>query len=452
MSTIVALSTPPGHSAIAVIRLSGPDAIRISHILIQERPTSVIPRQVTLKAIRDTKSAELVDRVLITYMQAPNSFTGEEMIEISCHGSPIIVRRIIDLVLENGARLAGPGEFSLRAVENGKLDLSQAEAIRDLINAQTEAAARQALRQLNGELTARVAPLRNKLIEAIVRLESAVEFVEDDLPEFQGIELAKGLRIVASELNQLASSFSSGHWLRDGIKVTIAGRPNVGKSSLFNSLLKHDRAIVTSIPGTTRDTLNETISIAGVPVCLTDTAGVRGSPDEIESIGIDRTHKAIADSDLVLFVVDGTEKLTEDDLLLFSRTRESRYLLVINKRDLPGFTCRTTFSELGNVSGVPVSALRGEGLEHLCQAMIRELGVSEVNGQDLLVTDARHYDLLCKSREQVEAAIRLVEDHASEELVLVGLHNALTLLGAITGETTSDQILSQIFATFCIGK
>jgi tRNA modification GTPase len=387
----------------------------------------------------------------MTYMQAPNSFTGEEMIEISCHGSPVIVRRILDLVLADGARLAEPGEFSLRAVENGKLDLSQAEAIRDLINAQTEAAARQAVRQLNGELSRRLSSLKKKLVEAIVRLESAVEFVEDDLPKLQVTELADGLRRVSSELKEMASSFSAGHWLRDGISVTITGRPNVGKSSLFNSLLKRDRAIVSTVPGTTRDTLSEMISITGIPVSLTDTAGVRGKPDEIETIGIDRTHKAIADADLVLFVVDGTEELTEDDLLLFSVTRESRCLLVANKRDLPSFSCADKLAELGGIC-VPVSALTGEGLEQLCQTMILELGVNELDQQDLLVTDARHYDLLCKTREELEAAIRLIHDQASEELVLVGLHNALTLLGAITGETTSDHILSEIFATFCIGK
>ncbi|HLE62072.1 MAG TPA: tRNA uridine-5-carboxymethylaminomethyl(34) synthesis GTPase MnmE, partial [Pyrinomonadaceae bacterium] len=409
------------------------------------------PRQATLRSIRDSHTGELVDRVLMTYMQAPNSFTGEEMIEISCHGSPVIVRRILDLVLANGARLAEPGEFSLRAVENGKLDLSQAEAIRDLINAQTQAAARQAVRQLNGELSCRLTSLKNKLVETIVRLEAAVEFVEDDLHELQVTELSNGLRRVSSELKELASSFSAGHWLRDGISVTITGRPNVGKSSLFNSLLKRDRAIVSTVPGTTRDTLSEMISITGIPVSLTDTAGVRGKPDEIETIGIDRTHKAIADADLVLFVVDGTEGLTEDDMLLFSRTRETRCLLVANKGDLPGFSCADRFAELGD-SCVPVSALTGEGLEQLCETIVRELGVNEVDRQDLLVTDARHYDLLRKTREELEAAIRLIDDQTSEELVLVGLHNALTLLGAITGETTSDQILSEIFATFCIGK
>jgi tRNA modification GTPase len=452
MSTIVALSSPPGRGAIAIIRLSGPDAFPIGRQLTAQTAAELSPRQATLKSIRDPTTGELVDRVLMTYMRAPNSFTGEEMIEISCHGSPVIVRRIIDLVLKTGARVADPGEFSLRALANKKLDLSQAEAIRDLINAETDAAARQAMRQLGGELSARLSPLKNKLIEAIVRLESAVEFVEDDLPALQSVELKNELKGVACSLRDLASSFSAGHWLRDGMSVIIAGRPNVGKSSLFNTLLKRERAIVTSVPGTTRDTLSETINIAGVPVSLTDTAGVRDSPDPVESIGIDRTHQAIADADLVLFVIDGTAELTGDDLLLFSRTRDSKYLVVVNKCDLPGFRSRDTYRELGDANSVPVSALRGEGLDELCRAMMIELGVNESDSQGLLVTDARHYDLLSRSFGEIEAAIVLLEDQASEELVLVGLHNALTLLGAVTGETTSDDILSEIFSTFCIGK
>lgn len=452
MSTIVALSTPPGRGAIAIIRLSGPDALGISCQLTQQTSPDLTPREATLRAICDPVTGELVDRVIMTYMRAPNSFTGEEIIEISCHGSPVVARRIIDIVLATGARLADPGEFSLRALANGKLDLSQAEAIRDLINAETETAARQAIRQLSGELSENLSPLKNKLIEAIVRLESAVEFVEDDLPEVQSGQLSENLRAVASTLKKLGSSFDAGHWLRDGMKVTITGRPNVGKSSLFNSLLKRNRAIVTDMPGTTRDTLSETINIAGIPVSLTDTAGVRELPDVIESIGIDRTHQAIADADLVLFVIDGTADLTPDDLLLCSRTRDSRYLLVVNKCDLPGFTFRETYRELGEAKSISVSALKGEGLDDLCQAMMIELGVKESDSEGLLVTDARHYDLLCRSHGEVESAVLLLDNQASEELVLVRLHNALTLLGAITGETTNDDILSEIFATFCIGK
>jgi tRNA modification GTPase len=402
-----------------------------------------------LKTICDPERGIVLDRALITTFPGPNSFTGEEMVEISCHGSPIIIRRMIDIMLRSGARLADAGEFTLRALTNGKLDLSQAEAIRDLINAQTDLAAQQAIRQLSGELSVRLQPLKDRLIDAIVPLESAVEFVEDDLPNLQAAEVVKRLKGIVNELAKLAASFSAGHWLRDGIKVTIVGRPNVGKSSLFNGLLRRERAIVTSIPGTTRDTLSETINIGGVPVSLTDTAGVRGTPDAIESIGIDRAQQAIVDADLVLLVVDGSEGFNDDDLDVFSRVRNSRYLVVVNKSDLPDF--KPHVPGVGP-EAISVSALGGNGLDDLSGAIIRRLGVVDSDGDGLLITDARHYDLLQKSVEQIEAAILSLNERASEEFVLVGLHNALTLLGAITGETTTEDILSEIFSTFCIGK
>jgi len=450
MSTIVALSSPPGRAAISIIRLSGPEVRRIGAALTSDPSFLDSPRQSFLRRIHTFETSEVIDQAILTYMQSPNSFTGEDMLEISCHGSPIVVRRIIDLVLALGGQLAEAGEFSLRALSHGKLDLSQAEAIRDLINAQTEAAARQAQRQLNGELSNKLQPLKQSLIEVIVRLESAVEFVEDDLPAVQSRELAAKLRALALDLDQLAATFAVGHWLRSGAKATIAGRPNVGKSSLFNSLLRRDRAIVTHLPGTTRDTLSETVNICGIPVSLTDTAGVRKTPDEIETIGIERAQMAIADADLVLFVIDGTSELTEDDRLIFRKLRASKFLLVVNKLDQPGFGSR--YSEFEPARSVSVSALRGDGLEELCEAAIDELGANNFEAGDLLVTDARHYDLLCKTSEQIGEAICLLEREATEELVLVGLNNALTLLGAITGETTSNDILSQIFATFCIGK
>jgi tRNA modification GTPase len=451
MSTIVALSTPPGRSAIAVLRLSGPDAVQITRDLTRES-IALQPRHATLATVYNSESGETIDRVLVTCMLAPNSFTGEDVIEISCHGSPVIVRQIVDEVLVKGARLANPGEFSLRAVANRKLDLSQAEAIRDLINAHTDAAAQQAIRQLNGELSNRLEPIKSELIRLIVRLESALEFVEDDLPAWQREDVSEKLQSVSNEIRKLVDSYAAGHWLRDGVTVTIAGRPNVGKSSLFNSLLKHDRAIVTALPGTTRDTLSEKINILGVPVSLTDTAGVRRTPDTIESIGIDRAHQAIADADLVLLVFDGTEELTEDDLDLFSQARDSSYLLVINKSDLVEFRSSRVQDRLGPVEPIVVSAFSGAGLDQLCRSIMDRVGVNGNGSDSLLITDARHHDLLSKSLEEIEQARELTQGSVSEEMVLVPLHNALTLLGAITGETTSEDILTQIFVTFCIGK
>ncbi|HZE73526.1 MAG TPA: tRNA uridine-5-carboxymethylaminomethyl(34) synthesis GTPase MnmE [Pyrinomonadaceae bacterium] len=452
MSTIVALSTPPGRSAVAVIRLSGSDSLNLLAPLVNETAQDLSVRRPTLKTIYDPGTAEVIDRALVTFMRAPNSFTGEDLIEISCHGSPIVVRRIIDSLLDRGARLAGPGEFTLRALSNAKLDLSQAEAIRDLIDAQTDAAARQAVRQLNGELSLNLQSIKSGLVDAIVRLESALEFVEDDLPAVQSEELATRLKRVASQLVDLAATYNAGHWVRDGIKVTIAGRPNVGKSSVFNSLLRRDRAIVTSIPGTTRDTLSETVNISGLPVSLTDTAGIRATPDAVESFGIDRAHRAIADADLVMFVIDGTVELDDEDRRLLSQVRDSRYLVVVNKCDLPDFKADREKLERLDSECISISALRGDGLDKLGQAIVDQVAGSHEVNEGFLVTDARHFDLLNKSSEQVQAALKLIESRASEELILVGLHNALALVGSITGETTSEDILSEIFSTFCIGK
>jgi tRNA modification GTPase len=385
-------------------------------------------------------------------MPAPNSFTGEDVVEISSHGSPVLVRRIIDEILYEGARLANAGEFSLRAVANGKLDLSQAEAIRDLINAHTEAAAQQALRQLGGELSASLDPIKSGLIELIVRLESAIEFVEDDLPDWQSSQLQTSLESLSTDVRKLVDSYAAGHWLRDGIKVTIAGRPNVGKSSLFNSLLRRERAIVTSVPGTTRDTLSEKISIRGIPVSLTDTAGVRRTPDTVESIGVDRARQAIVDADLVLLLFDGSVDPTDEDLDLFSQTQESRYLLVVNKSDLSEFECDRLARHVGPVSAIAVSALRGDGMDQLCQAIMDQLGATSTGGDSLLITDARHYDLLSRTVDELGRAAAILREGVSEEMILVPLHNALTMLGAITGETTSEDILTEIFSTFCIGK
>ena len=283
MDTIVALGTPAGRSAIGVIRLSGPQALDIARFLISDSQFNPEPAQSVLRSIRSRSG--ILDKSLLTYFPAPNSYTGEDVLEISCHGSPVVLRQVIDLTLELGGRLAGPGEFTLRALSNGKLNLSQAEAIRDLINSQTEAAAQQALRQMMGELSVRLQGAEQALIQTIVQLESALEFVEDDLPQLRKLQLGRDLSEVVTSLDILASTFELGHLLRDGLRVTLAGRPNVGKSSLFNRLLASNRAIVTEVPGTTRDTLTEAISLNGIPVVLTDTAGVRHSTDRIEKIG-----------------------------------------------------------------------------------------------------------------------------------------------------------------------
>lgn len=446
MSTIVALSTPRGRGALAVVRLSGPLAMNI--VTQMAGLGDIEPRKAKLTKL--TKDDQIIDEVILTCFLAPHSLTGEDVVEISCHGSPAVVRQIVDRILELGAVLAGPGEFTLRALSNGKINLAQAEAIRDLISAQTDAAVKQAARQMNGELSNTLNPFKEKLVEVIVLLESALEFVEDDLPAPRVSEIEETLASVVAGVEKLSASFSAGRLLQDGVRVTIAGRPNVGKSSLFNSLVAHERAIVTEIPGTTRDTLSEAIDLGGIPVILTDTAGVRQTTDGIETLGIERTHRALSDADLVLVVLDGADELEPADRDLLSQTVESRRLIVMNKSDLRSF--RDANGCLGEARTINVSARTGEGLDDLRAAMLETLNSAGVEDQGLLITNVRHYDLLCRTKQELELAQAAFCDRHSEELVLVPLHNALKYLGQITGETTTEDILSEIFATFCIGK
>lgn len=446
MSTIVALSTPRGRGALAVVRLSGPLAMNI--VTQMAGLGDIEPRKAKLTKL--TKDDQIIDEVILTCFLAPHSLTGEDVVEISCHGSPAVVRQIVDRILELGAVLAGPGEFTLRALSNGKINLAQAEAIRDLISAQTDAAVKQAARQMKGELSNTLNPFKEKLVEVIVLLESALEFVEDDLPAPRVSEIEETLASVVAGVEKLSASFSAGRLLQDGVRVTIAGCPNVGKSSLFNSLVAHERAIVTEIPGTTRDTLSEAIDLGGIPVILTDTAGVRQTTDGIETLGIERTHRALNDADLVLVVLDGADELGPADRDLLSQTAESRRLIVMNKSDLPSF--RDANGCLEEARTINVSARTGEGLDELRTAMLETLNSAGVEDRGLLITNVRHYDLLCRTKQELELAQAAFRDRHSEELVLVPLHNALKYLGQITGETTTEDILSEIFATFCIGK
>jgi len=329
------------------------------------------------------------------------------------------------------------------------MNLSQAEAIRDLINAQTQAAAAQAKRQLRGELSEALQPSKQELIRVIVTLESAVEFVEDDLPAVQVEEMNKMLGRVSSRLASLAETYQAGRLLREGLRVTIVGRPNVGKSSLFNKLVRTERAIVTDIAGTTRDSLTEAISLQGIPVSLTDTAGFREAGDKIEAIGIERTLRAMADADLLVVVIDGSCSLQDEDVEVLKEARGHSFIIAISKADLPRVL--TLDGQLNGAQVVHVSAMTGKGVPDLTAAILEPFG-SHSGSVDLLITDSRHYDLLTRATSNLEKASRSMVEGAGEEIVLADLHNALKFLGAITGETTSEDILSEIFATFCIGK
>ncbi len=451
--TIVALSTPPGRGGIGVIRLSGTRSLEIARRLVQDETFEPESHRAVLKNLHDLGSGEILDQALVTYFKAPHSFTGEDVVELSCHGSPVLLRSLLDIILTLDARLAGPGEFTLRALANGRLNLAQAEAVRDLINAQTKAAVKQASRQLGGELSARLQPIKDSLLDIIVPLESSLEFVEDDLPEISINLIKTKLSGLIRNVEELASTFSTGRLLKDGLRVTLVGRPNVGKSSLFNGLLNLDRAIVTDIPGTTRDSLSEVISLQGVPILLTDTAGVRPSTDEVETLGVERTRRAIADADLVIVLFDGSQPLNHEDLDVLKEVENSIYLIGFNKSDL-GIFESNDLETLENrpISVLNVSARTGAGLDALRAAILEPFTEFDTNDTGLLITDARHFDILQRTQTALRGSLELLEQRASEELILVGLYDGLRFVGEITGETTPDDVLSQIFATFCIGK
>jgi tRNA modification GTPase len=312
-NTIVAIATPPGRGGIGVVRISGPDSLFCARKLLSDDDFSPAPNHVYVRDFLDPSTGQIIDHGVLTYFKSPHSFTGEDVVELSCHGSPILLSRIVSVVISLGIRSAIAGEFTMQAVANKRLDLSQAEAIRDLINAHSRVASSQALRQLNGELSSYIQPIHDALLEIIVILESSLEFVDEDLPDVFVENTKQRILAVLAKVQHLASTFKVGKFLKDGYKVALVGRPNVGKSSIFNVLLHYDRSIVTHIPGTTRDSVSEYINLNDLPILLTDTAGVRSSEDEVEKLGIERTHRVVVDADLVLIVLDGSSELTAED-------------------------------------------------------------------------------------------------------------------------------------------
>jgi tRNA modification GTPase len=457
--TIVALATPAGRSGIGVIRLSGDISLTIIQSLLAEPEFSPEPRTVHVKCLRDLVTGEIIDEAVITYFRGPNSFTGEDVVEISCHGSPILLRQIIDICLGLGARMAGAGEFTLRALANGRMDLAEAEAVRDLIEARSAAGARQAVRQLRGEFSLQLQPIKDRLLDVIVVLESALEFVEDDLPESSAEEILNWLYGIRETLTRMASTYAAGKLLREGLRVAIVGRPNVGKSSLFNALLGHERAIVTEIAGTTRDQLSESFTVADIPITLIDTAGLRETTDVVEKIGVERSRSVMADAGLVVVLLDASENITDEDRRILASVADLDHIIALNKIDkvsadkveMIAAAIRGSVQDPGS-RRVKISAKTSAGLDELRQALVDPFLSGDLSSSGFLLTDARHYDLLKRAVVEVESSIEALDRKMSEEIVLVGLHNAIRFLGEITGETTTEDMLTRIFSTFCIGK
>ncbi len=488
--TIVAISTPPGRGGIGVVRLSGERArelgMSIVHLKAESSPSGKAPepQRVHSGEFFDAETGATIDQILFTYFKAPLSYTGEDVVEVSAHGAPALLRHMVERLLSAGARLARPGEFTLRAFLNGKMDLAQAEAVADLIHSQTLYQARVAAQQLEGALSRRLKPTKERLLQLITLLEAGIDFADDDVPVASDEEILARIAGVRVELDELARSFATGRIVHEGLVLAIVGRPNVGKSSLFNRLVNEDRAIVTAQPGTTRDLVAETVQLGGIPLRFVDTAGLREAHDEAEQIGVRKSLAALADADLTLVVLDRSELLSEADARVIAQVARAaqrdgeaepaakRLLLVLNKCDLPARWGETELSRVISTSAGPssaqaatgatvavaiptaaVSALTGAGIEEL-RNKILELTVPQLDfsAEPRFLTNARHKQCITNALEALDSAALATRHRVPHEMILMDLHRTLRALDEITGETTVEDILDRIFSQFCIGK
>ncbi len=490
--TIVAVATPPGRGGIGVVRLSGPRALEIARPMLRLKH-ALQPGRVVFGELIDTgtevntptlaakgaarmghppesRCIEHIDEVVVTYFAKPHSYTTDDVLEMSAHGSPVVLRHLVERCVAAGARLAEPGEFTMRAFLNGRIDLTQAEAVRDLIDSQTLYQAKVAAQQLEGALSRRLHPIKQKLVELIAMLEAGIDFAEDDVSVMPDQKILEHIGDVRAPLDQLSESFAYGKIVHEGLTLAIVGRPNVGKSSLFNRLVERERAIVTATPGTTRDLVSETVAIGGIPVKLVDTAGIRQALDEAESIGIRKSMEALADADLVLIVLDASQEKADQGDELLGLADSQRAIVVENKCDLRTEIPRSRKSRetwgthmpetrisntraSGTQISVQTSALTGEGIAELRAEILRYIGGE--SGMQLeagFLTNVRHQGLIKDSLAALDAARNAVAGKIPHEMLLLDLYNALRPLDGITGATTTDDILNLIFSTFCIGK
>lgn len=456
--TIAAISTAPGEGGIGIVRISGVDAIDIlDKIFISKKGRSTKDfASYTMRYghILDFNSREIIDEVIVSYMKSPNTYTREDVVEIYCHGGAVPVKRIMESVLLAGARLAEPGEFTKRAFLNGRIDLSQAEAVIDLIRSKTDKSSEAALKQLSGSLSKKLGTIRTRLIDIMSHIEASIDFPEDDVDEVLYDSLGKELVGIENEIDEMIRSADTGKILREGLNTVIIGKPNVGKSSLLNALLEENRAIVTDIPGTTRDIIEETLNIRGIPINIIDTAGIRETRDEVERIGVERTKEYYRKADLCIFILDSGDRLTREDEEIFSLVKDKKCIVLINKVDLPSCIDRERVKELAKGKKVlDISIKEGTGLESLKDEIVNMVykGGIEISS-DMMVTNVRHKDLLIKARRALAGSIEGIQGNVPLDLVSIDVRQCLEHIGEITGETVQEDIIDRIFSQFCIGK
>ncbi len=456
MDTIAAISTALGEGAIGIVRMSGDEAIAIADKVYRgnKKLKAARSHSIVYGHIYDPTTNKLVEEVMVTVMRAPRTFTREDVVEINCHGGILSVNRVLQLLLKQGARLAEPGEFTKRAFLNGRIDLSQAEGVIDLIRAKTDRAMDVALNQLEGKLSKKIVALRETLIETLAHVEVNIDYPEYDAEEMTHSLLKEKALHVKREINKLLATAQQGKILREGLTTAIIGRPNVGKSSLLNSFAQENKAIVTDIPGTTRDVIEEFVNVRGIPLRLIDTAGIRETDDVVEQIGVERSKKVLKEADLVLLVLNYNEPLSDEDIALFEATEGMNVIVVVNKTDLEKKIDLEKVKQLANGRTlVTTSLLQDEGIERLEEAIAELFFSGRIESDDVTyVSNTRHIALLEQAKATIDDALRAIDDGVPIDLVQIDLTRAWELLGEIIGESVQEDLINQLFSQFCLGK
>ncbi|WP_294341967.1 tRNA uridine-5-carboxymethylaminomethyl(34) synthesis GTPase MnmE [uncultured Clostridium sp.] len=454
--TIAAVATAVGEGSVSIIRVSGEEALKIAKKIFRgvrgKSIEDIKPYTMRYGSIIDNETDEKIDEVILSYMKGPKSFTAEDTIEINCHGGVIATKRVLDAVIKNGARIAEPGEFTKRAFLNGRIDLSQAEAVMDIINAKTEVSMKSALVQSEGKLSKEINELRNKLLEIIAHIEATVDYPEDDLEEVTSEKTEVDVKVVIDEVNKLIESAEAGKIIRDGLSTVIVGKPNVGKSSLLNVLTRGNRAIVTDIPGTTRDIIEEYISLDGIPIRIIDTAGIRETEDVVEKIGVERSKEKIEEADLVILMLDASREIAEEDIEIIKYIKNKKYIVLLNKQDLPNAINKSDLEELNQEYIIPISTKDELGIDEIKNAIKELFFKGKINSSEVMVTNIRHKEALYRAKECLESTLCALKDTMAIDLASIDIRNAWSALGQINGETVEEDLIDKIFSEFCLGK
>src|SRR5690625_1259112 len=454
--TITAISTPMGEGAISIVRLSGPEAIRITNTIYKGKDlTKVDSHTINYGKVIDPDTKDMAEEVMVSVMRAPRTFTKEDIVEINCHGGMVAVNRVLEIILSQGARMAEPGEFTKRAFLNGRIDLSQAEAVMDLIRAKTDKAMSVALKQVDGRLSKLIRQYRQELLETVAHVEVNIDYPEyDDVEEMSHELMQEKTKEVYKDIERLLSVAKQGKIMREGLATAIIGRPNVGKSSLMNTLVQENKAIVTEVPGTTRDIIEEYVNVRGVPLRLVDTAGSMETDDIVEKIGVERSRQVLQDADLVLLVLNNNESLSDDDFALFETVKDFEFIVIINKTDLPQKLNLGKVKELAE--GHPIvstSLLKEEGIDQLEAEISETFFDGDIDTGDFTyVSNVRHIQLLNQAKKTLEDAMDALEMEMPLDVVQIDVTRTWELLGEIIGDTASDALIDQLFSQFCLGK